>query len=67
MSSNIKIQSTYYPEHKPSFNEWIREIVKLGEQYRRVRYNEHALQARANALAKSFNRAGINGLENRSN
>lgn len=66
MSSNIKIQSTYYPEHKPTFNEWIREIVRLGEQYRRVRYNERELEARARALANAYNR-DKNGSDNRFN
>jgi hypothetical protein len=52
---NISIQSTYYPENPPKdFNEWIGGIVRLAEQTRRVRYNEQALEARANELARGL-------------
>ena len=53
---NISIQSTYYPENPPKdFNEWIGGIVRLAEQTRRVRCNEHALEARARQLARVYN------------
>lgn len=49
--------NTYYPENPPKdFNEWMRGIVCLAEQARHVRYNERELEARANALARSFGR-----------
>lgn len=58
---NISIQSTYYPENPPKdFNEWIGGIVRLAEQTRRVRHNEHALEARARQLAGVYGNAKPN-------
>ena len=66
---NISIQSTYYPAQPPKdFNEWIRHICGMREQMRSVRYNEHALEARADALARSLGvRDWGKGLEQRTN
>jgi hypothetical protein len=64
MSSNIKIQSTYYPDHKPTFNEWSKGIAAKVDELFRVRYCEHDLQVRAERLARSMRAIGVEDSSN---
>lgn len=66
MSTVLKIQSSYYPDREPTtFNEWSREIVRSFEETMRVRYSEHhALQARADELARSMGVVKVKNSQN---
>ena len=67
MSSNIKIQSSYYPDHKPTFNEWITYVVNTVDNMFHVRYCERDLEVRADRLARSLGSERLESAEQRTN